>query len=97
MFNKEKINYIRSKENTLELLLEKYPDKDWNLYALSSNPNVYWDFIYKNKQKNWDFSEVSKNINNSSDNSNIINIYTDYNIFLYYNFNINNLVFFYIV
>jgi hypothetical protein len=47
----EKIQYIRSKENILELLLEKYPDKDWNWYALSSNPNVYWDFFIKTNKK----------------------------------------------
>ena len=46
--------------NTLQLLLEKYPDKPWNWHGVSNNPNITMKFIETNINK-IDFAELSKN------------------------------------
>ena len=49
--------------NTLEYLLKKYPDKDWNGYNLSQNPNITMELIEKYPNKHWDWSCISSNPN----------------------------------
>ena len=46
--------------NTLEVLLDKYPDKPWKWSAISENPNITMDFIEKYPDK-IDFNGMSYN------------------------------------
>ena len=49
-------------------LLKKYPDKDWNMDAVSSNPNISLDFIRDNPNIKWSwFNGVSYNPNLTCD------------------------------
>jgi hypothetical protein len=41
--------------NTLQLLIEKYPDKPWDWRTLSSNPSITPEFIEKYSDKPWDW------------------------------------------
>jgi hypothetical protein len=47
--------------NHLLTLLKFFPDQDWDYEALSSNPNMTWDFVSNNIDKLWDWYEISKN------------------------------------
>ena len=49
--------------NTLQLLLEKYPDKPWNWYRVSSNPNITMEIIETYPDKPWNWYGVSYNPN----------------------------------
>ena len=53
--------------NTLTYLLEKYPNKDWNWYRISSNPNITMDIIEKYPDKPWSWYYISKNPNITMD------------------------------
>jgi len=44
-------------------LLQLYPDKPWNWYGLSSNPNISWEIVCSNPDKPWDWYELSMNPN----------------------------------
>ena len=46
--------------NTLTYLLEKYPEKPWNWFGISHNPNLTIEFIEKNINKIC-FSSLSQN------------------------------------
>jgi hypothetical protein len=63
MFNKDKIEYIKSKPNILSILLERYPDKGWNLNYLSENPCAI-EYIKNHPEKcwNWDLVNLNDNI-----------------------------------
>ena len=45
--------------NTLEKLIEKYPNKPWNWgkWGLSKNPSITLEFIEKHIDKPWDWGE----------------------------------------
>jgi len=58
----EKIKYIKSKPNTLTLLLEKYPDKPWDWSGISRNPNITMEIIEKYPDKPWVWHCISNNI-----------------------------------
>ena len=50
--------------NSLQILLEKYPDKSWLWHGLSANPNITWEFIEANPDKPWWWWDyLSKNHN----------------------------------
>jgi len=42
---------IQMPYNHLYILLQLYPDKDWNWYGLSGNPNITWEIICSNPDK----------------------------------------------
>ena len=44
-------------------LIEKYPDKRWNWYELSANPNITMSYIINNPDKPWDWCCLSLNPN----------------------------------
>ena len=46
--------------NTLTYLLEKYPDKPWEWYWISRNPNITMGFI-EDHIDNIDFTSLSEN------------------------------------
>ncbi len=39
--------------NQLQLLLEQFPNKDWDYGELSNNPNMTWDIVKKYPNKDW--------------------------------------------
>jgi hypothetical protein len=47
--------------NTLIKLLELYPDKPWNWYKLSFNPNITWEIVQTNPDKPWNWYYLSQN------------------------------------
>ncbi len=47
--------------NHLTTLIKLCPDKPWDWYKLSSNPNITWDIICTNYDKPWDWYELSSN------------------------------------
>jgi hypothetical protein len=49
--------------NDLIKLLELYPDKPWNYYHLSYNPNITWEIVQKFPDKPWDYDYLSENPN----------------------------------
>ena len=34
--------------NSLYELIKRFPNKPWDWDALSENPNITWEFVYKN-------------------------------------------------
>ena len=49
--------------NTLEQLLNRFPDKPWNWKGISRNPNVTMDMIERHPDKPWHWDYVSLNPN----------------------------------
>ena len=49
--------------NTLQKLIEKYPDKDWDWDELSRNPNITLEFIEKHPKKPWNWFKLQHNSN----------------------------------
>ena len=49
--------------NTLEKLIQKYPNKPWGWAAISENPNITLEFIEKNSSKPWNWYYISLNPN----------------------------------
>lgn len=49
--------------NHLTKLLELYPDKPWNWYDVSKNPNITWEYIMNNPDKLWNWYGISGNPN----------------------------------
>ena len=49
--------------NTLEYLLEKYPNKPWDWSYITANSNITIDFIEKHMDKPWDWDWISRNPN----------------------------------
>ena len=49
--------------NTLTYLLEKYPEKPWEWYSISRNPNITMEIIEKHPEKPWDWYWISQNPN----------------------------------
>ena len=37
------------------------PDKPWNYYELSYNPNITWEIVQENPNKPWNYYNLSKN------------------------------------
>ena len=50
-------------ENILEYLIEKYPNKQWDWYYISRNPNITMEIIDKYPYKPWNWYGISKNPN----------------------------------
>ena len=44
-------------------MIDKYPDKHWCWFDISSNPSITMEIIENNPDKNWDWSYVSRNPN----------------------------------
>jgi hypothetical protein len=53
--------------NHLLTLLKLFPDKPWNWYWVSRNPNITWEIISANPDKPWNWNEVSRNPNITCD------------------------------
>ena len=49
--------------NHLWKLIESYPNKDWNWYNISCNPNITWNIIQDNQDKPWSWIGISYNPN----------------------------------
>ena len=60
-FEWEKFNNFQL--NHLTILLELYPNKDWNWDFLSQNPNITFEFILQHPDKDWDWGVLSENPN----------------------------------
>ena len=50
-------------ENPLLYLINKYPDKDWDLGGISQNPNITMEDIENNLDKPWNWECISRNPN----------------------------------
>ena len=42
-------------------LIEKFPEKKWNWFYISSNPNVTMEYIEKHPEKDWHWDIISRN------------------------------------
>lgn len=49
--------------NDLIKLLEAFPNKNWEWFSLSSNPNITWEYIRQNLNKKWNWRQLSYNPN----------------------------------
>ena len=49
--------------NHLATLLKLFPNKPWDWYGLSANPNVTWAIVEANLDKPWDWDWLSANPN----------------------------------
>jgi hypothetical protein len=49
--------------NELLKIYDFYPNKEWNYFELSKNPNITWDLIQNYLDKPWDYSMLSLNPN----------------------------------
>jgi hypothetical protein len=38
-----------------------HPEKQWDWYGLSMNPNITWEIIEANPEKKWDWQSISWN------------------------------------
>ena len=47
--------------NTLQQLILKFPDKPWNWWELSRNPNITMKFVLDNINKPWNWQWLSQN------------------------------------
>ena len=47
--------------------IEKYPEKPWNWYSISSNPNITMEDIEKYPNKPWNWISISRNPNITMD------------------------------
>ena len=48
-------------ENDLIKLLAHFPDKSWNWYYISLNPNITWEIIRDNPEIPWNWATISYN------------------------------------
>jgi hypothetical protein len=48
--------------NPLELLIEHFPDENWNWSSLSRNPLITWRIVRKFPEKPWLWSALSKKL-----------------------------------
>ena len=44
-------------------IVKANPDKPWNYYCLSRNPNITWDIVQANPDKPWNYEWLSINPN----------------------------------
>jgi len=42
-------------------IVQENPDKLWDYYDLSRNPNITWKIVQENPEKPWDYNNLSKN------------------------------------
>jgi len=54
---------IKMQYNHLYILLQLYPDKSWDWYELSWNPNITWEMVCSNPDKPWNWCYLSKHPN----------------------------------
>jgi len=57
-----KTKYIKSKPNILSILLERYPEKPWNINYLSENPYAI-EYIKNHPEKCWNWELLNLNDN----------------------------------
>ena len=62
MLNNININ-MNQKPSELEKLILKYPNKPWDWYWVSRNPNISMKFIKDNPDKQWVWEYISDNPN----------------------------------
>jgi len=60
--NMDKIKYIKSKPNILSILLERYPERNWNFNYLSENPYAI-EYIKNHPEKFWNWELLNLNDN----------------------------------
>jgi hypothetical protein len=48
-------------------IVKKNPDKPWEWYCISMNPNITWDIIRDNPDKPWSWKGISSNPNITMD------------------------------
>jgi len=48
-------------------IIRENPDKSWNWFAISRNPNITWDIIRENPDKPWYWDAISRNPNITMD------------------------------
>ena len=69
LLSKENLNispqliYKNGKFNWLLYFLLKYPEKDWNWWVLSKNPNITWEIVQANPHRKWNWYRLSANPN----------------------------------
>jgi len=49
--------------NDLEALLEHFPNAEWDWWAISSNPNITFDYVKLYPEKPWDWYGLGSNPN----------------------------------
>jgi len=59
--HKNQKNARKRLSNHLLILLKKYPNKPWNWYGLSCNPNITWEIVQNNPNKPWSWDGLSFN------------------------------------
>ncbi len=59
----EKLIYQKRKFNWLLYMIIKFPEKSWNWYGVSKNPNITWEIIQQYPNWQWDWYALSKNSN----------------------------------
>ena len=47
--------------NHLWKLIQLYPDKPWDWFRISRNPNITWEIIENNPDKPWNWTRISRN------------------------------------
>lgn len=57
-WNWERLSF-HCKWETIQIL----PDKPWNWWVISANPNITWDIVQLYPEKDWDYYSLSKNPN----------------------------------
>jgi len=60
IFEKKHLDYIKNKTNVLSTLIKKFPDEDWDMEALSENPNITWDVVEYTINKRWNWNKLSR-------------------------------------
>ena len=51
----QKLDHNEWIENPLWYLIQKYPEKPWNWFWISHNPNITWEHILINPEKPWNW------------------------------------------
>ena len=62
-FESRHIEYVRKYSNHLWTLIKMFPDKKWDWFRISFNPNTTWNIIVNNPQYNWYCPGISTNPN----------------------------------
>ena len=44
-------------------IIKNNPEKPWNWYGITCNPNITWDIIQNNLEKPWDWYYLSSDLN----------------------------------
>lgn len=41
--------------------IKLHPDRPWDYYYISANPNITWDIVQANPDIDWDYIQLSRN------------------------------------